>query len=93
MWACARGSPNRRDVRRGDGLRASSLPACVLLAAPSGFALHSDARYRGIYVHEYVSGFSRAKSRGLCGLRVGGLRIGACESAISHLRTPSRPAS
>eukprot|EP00969_Alexandrium_andersonii_P294961 13038020-Alexandrium_andersonii.AAC.1 len=33
-----------------------------------------------------------ANSQGLRGLRTGGLRIGACEMAISRPRTRSRPA-
>eukprot|EP00969_Alexandrium_andersonii_P140825 6228640-Alexandrium_andersonii.AAC.1 len=39
-----------------------------------------------------LAGVSRAKSQGLRGLRLGGLRIGARYFAISRLRTPSRPA-
>eukprot|EP00969_Alexandrium_andersonii_P025382 1108841-Alexandrium_andersonii.AAC.1 len=39
-----------------------------------------------------MSGLSRANSKGLRGLRIGELRIGACALAISWPRTPSGPA-
>eukprot|EP00969_Alexandrium_andersonii_P163269 7217698-Alexandrium_andersonii.AAC.1 len=39
-----------------------------------------------------MAGFSRSKSKGSRGLRIGGLWIGACETAISRPQTPSRPA-
>eukprot|EP00969_Alexandrium_andersonii_P309276 13667213-Alexandrium_andersonii.AAC.1 len=35
------------------------------------------------------SGLARTNSRGLRGLWIGGLRIGACDFAISRLLTPS----
>eukprot|EP00969_Alexandrium_andersonii_P180533 7978856-Alexandrium_andersonii.AAC.1 len=38
----------------------------------------------------YRSRLSRAKSKGVRGLRIGGLRIRAREIAISRPRTPSR---
>eukprot|EP00969_Alexandrium_andersonii_P037785 1656943-Alexandrium_andersonii.AAC.1 len=39
-----------------------------------------------------TTGLSRANRQGLRGLRIGGLRIGARELAISKPRTPSSPA-